>query len=80
MTRIVYMYYICILNLSGGACISQPYTYVCKGPPPGGLCMHFIASPLPLHRHHHTYTTPQVLQYVYIKGGVAYFLVFSYFI
>lgn len=75
-----YMYYICILNFSGGAWISQPYTYVCNGPPPCGLCMHFIASPLPLHRHHLTYTTPQVLQCVYIKGGVTYLLAFSDFL
>lgn len=60
-TQIIYMYYICNLHFSGGAWISQPDTYVCKGPPPCGLCMHFIASPLPLHRHHHTYTAPQVL-------------------
>lgn len=58
---IIYLNYTCIINLSGGAWIFQPYTYVCKRPPPCGLCKHLIASPLPLHHHHYTYTTPQVL-------------------
>lgn len=45
----------------GGAWLPQLFTHLCKGAPPGGVCQHCTASPLPLHHHHHTHTTSQVV-------------------
>lgn len=51
----------------GGAWLPKTYPHVCKGAPPCGLCLHCFAPTLPLHRHHHTHTTPQVLQCICIN-------------